>query len=289
MLVLFADTDMDVTPEMAKKYGYNIISMPYVMDGEDVYPYETFDKFESHEFYNKLRHGAMPTTFGLSPEKYINYFEPEFKKGNDILYVHFSEKMSGTFSAMRLALQELKEKYPERKFYEIDTRGITSISYNIACEIGDMVKAGKSIDEIMKWAETEVDHFAMYFFVENLSFFARSGRVKALSATIGNLIGIRPIIYMDAEGNMTNIGKVIGQKAAIMKVVDYVKNLQDDIKGHRVIITHTDVLPIAEMVGKKLKEIYGEDLNIEYTEVNPTAGCHCGPNGVGVCFHSIRR
>lgn len=289
MLVLFADTDMDVTPEMAKRYGYHIISMPYTMDDQEVFPYETFDVYEPHVFYEKLRAGAMPTTSGLSPEKYTSYFEPVFKEGNDILYVHFSEKMSGTFSAMRLALQDLKEKYPERKFYEIDTRAITSVSYNIASEIGDMYLAGKSIDEILDWANTEIDHFAMYFFVEDLSFFARSGRVKALSATIGNFLGIRPIIYMDKEGTMTSISKAIGQKAAVAKLIDYVKNLQDDIKGHRVIITHSDCLVLAEMLGSKLKAIYGDDLNIEYTHINPTAGAHCGPDGVGVCFHAIHR
>ena len=82
MLVLFTDTDSDFTPESAKQYGYNLISMPYIMDDKTVYPYEDADfekNYDSHEFYEKLRKGALPTTAGLSPEKYKSYFEPFFE------------------------------------------------------------------------------------------------------------------------------------------------------------------------------------------------------------------
>lgn len=55
MLVLFADTDTDMTPEIAEKYGYRIISMPYVIDGKETAPYEDFEVFDSHAFYDRLR------------------------------------------------------------------------------------------------------------------------------------------------------------------------------------------------------------------------------------------
>ncbi|MBO5713215.1 MAG: DegV family protein, partial [Clostridia bacterium] len=119
MYVLFTDTDNDITPSIAKEYGYNIISMPYSINGEDVYPYEDFEEFNGDEFYTLLRNGVIPKTCSVNYQRYIEYFEPFFKEGKDILYVHFSEKLSGTFSVMAKALEELKEKYPERKFYSI--------------------------------------------------------------------------------------------------------------------------------------------------------------------------
>ncbi|MBQ2191627.1 MAG: DegV family protein [Clostridia bacterium] len=117
MLVLFTDTDTDVTPEIAAKYGYRLISMPYSIDGKTVYPYVDFDKFDSHAYYDMLRSGVIPNTSALNKENYITYFEPVFAEGNDILYVHFSRAMSATFESMDQAVRELLEKYPERKFY----------------------------------------------------------------------------------------------------------------------------------------------------------------------------
>ena len=200
MLVLFTDTDTDITPEDAAEYGYKLISMPYSIDGKTTYPYVDFDKFDCHAFYDMLRGGVLPNTSAISVEQYKRYFEPVFAAGNDILYVHFSRAMTATFDAMDEAVSELLGLYPERKFYEIDTKGITIISLNIVKEVGDLYKAGKTADEIVEWAKTEGDHFAQYFFADDLKFFKHSGRVSGLAGTMGTLLGIRPIITMSAEG-----------------------------------------------------------------------------------------
>ena len=289
MLRLFTDTDCDVTPELAGEYGYSLISMPYAIDGKTVYPYEDFDVFDVKGFYDRLRNGALPNTSAISREKYIELFEPVFAAGDDILYVHFSRAMTATFDAMDQALAILKEKYPERKLYEIDTKGITIVSLNIVLEVGDMVKAGKSVEEILAWAKTEVDHFAIYFFADDLKFFKHSGRVSGLTAMMGTLIGVRPIIYMSAEGKMVSIGSERGRQRAIAKLLQYVEDLGDDIRSHRVIVGHTDAPEIAAEVANRLKAKYGEDLNLMLVPVNPTTGGHCGPNGVGICFHSTKR
>ncbi len=290
MFQLFTDTDTDITPEVAKKYGYELISMPYsTSDGKDVYPYEDFEKFDYHAFYQMLREGELPKTFALSPQKYEEIFEPYLKEGKDILYVHFSAAMSGTFNSMNIALQSLKEKYPERTVYTIDTKAITICSYNMVCEIGDMVKNGATIEQILDWAKTEVDKFAVYFFADDLKFFARSGRVGNLAATMGGILGIRPIINMNAEGIMGSVAKAKGRKGALKALIEYVTTLGEDVKAHRVIIGHADALDLALEMDKRLKDIYGADLNTEIVVVNPTAGSHCGPDTVGVCFHAKHR
>ena len=289
MLKLFTDTDCDVTPEIAAKYGYSLISMPYSIDGKTVYPYEDFESFDFHAFYDLLRKGTIPNTGAISREKYLEIFEPVFAAGDDILYVHFSRAMTGTFDAMDQAVSELKSRFPDRKFYEIDTKGITIISLNIALEVGDMVLNGKPVEEILKWAETEVDRFAIYFFADDLKFFKHSGRVSGLTATMGTLLGVRPIIYMNSEGKLVSIGSERGRERAIARLLRYVEELGDNIRDHRVIVGNTDAPEIAEAVVSRLKEKYGDDLNVEAVVVNPTTGGHCGPNGVGICFHAIHR
>ena len=218
----------------------------------------------------------------------MNYFIKDFVEGNDILYVHFSRAMTNTFDAMDQAIAELKEKYPKARFEEIDTKGITTISYAIVREVGDLVKAGKTLDEILEWAKTEVDKFAMYFFADDLKFFRRSGRVSGLAATMGTLIGVRPLIHMSQEGKMVSVGTAKGRNNAITYLVNKVGEIGDEIDKHRICIGHTDSPEIARQVGAMITEKYGPQ-DIVYVDVNPTAGSHCGPNGVGVCFHAIHR
>ena len=289
MLKLFTDTDCDVTPETANEYGYGLISMPYSIDGETVFPYVDFEEYDSHAFYDKLRQGALPNTSAIGSEKYVEAFEPYFAAGDDILYVHFSRAMTATFDAMDRAVAELLARYPGRKFYEIDTKGITIVSLNIVLEVGEMAKAGRSAEEILAWAKDEVDRFAIYFFADDLKFFKHSGRVSGLAATMGTLLGVRPIIHMSSEGKMVSVGSERGRERAIARLLRYVDELGEDVKGHRVIVGNTDAPEIAAEVTRRLKAAYGEDLTVLEVPVNPTTGGHCGPNGVGICFHAKHR
>ena len=194
--------------------------------------------------------------------------------------------MSGSFNAMDITIQELKEEYPERTIYTIDTEGITILSNIIVKDIVDLFSEGKTIDEVLEWSKENVKHYATYFFADTLKFFAKSGRVSNFAGFMGNLIGIKPIIYMDESGTMTNIGKTKGKHKAMLALVDYFDKLAVDIKEHRVIIGHTDSLENAQELGKMITDKYGNDLNIEYVVVNPTAGSHCGPDTVGIAFYA---
>ncbi len=289
MLVFFTDTDCDITPDIAKEYGFELISMPYFVNDKEINPYVDWQDFNSKEFYDMLRGGVIPKTSAISPSKYIEYFEPHFKAGNDIIYVHFSKNMSGTFNAMNLALEELYEKYPERKFYSIDTKAITALSYLIIKEIGKLYKEGKTALELIKWAETEVQKYAIYFYVDDLTFFRQSGRVSGLAGVFGNLLNIHPIIHINSDGIMTNITKARGKNNTINKIIEMIDEIQDNIASHKIIVAHSDAYDIALLVKNKLIEKYGEGLDIEFVVVNPTAGSHCGPNCVGVAFHAKHR
>lgn len=289
MWTYFTDTDTDITPAVADEYGYKLISMPYSVDAESVYPFSKERDFDHHAFYDSLRAGVLPTTSAISEEEYIRYFEPEFAAGNDIFYIHFSAAMTMTFQNMHKALDILKARYPERRFIGVDTKGITILSYILVREIGDLLKSGRTPEEIEKWASEEVGHYAQYFFADDLKFFRRSGRVSGIAATMGGLIGIRPIIHMNDEGKMVSIGKEKGRSNAMNRLISYVEELGDDIKGHRFIVGHTDAPELASEMVSKLREKFGQDLDIETVYTNPTAGSHCGPNGVGVAFHAIHR
>ena len=288
-MTFFSDTDCDITPKECAEYGIKLISMPYTVGEKVIYPYIDFQEFDSHAFYDMLRAGTMPTTSAMSEEAYNQYFEPEFQAGNDILYAHFSAATSNTFNIMNQAVEKLLKKYPERKFHTVDTKGISALCYNIVLEIADLLKAGKTAEEIVEWAKVEVPKFPMYFFADDLKFFRRSGRVSGLAATMGSFIGIRPIIHLNDEGVMVSIGKETGRNKAINRLIAYVEELGEDIKAHRVVIGHSDIPEIAKEAERLLKEKFGQDLQVLTTVVNPTIGSHCGPNGLGICFHAKHR
>ena len=290
MLKVFIDSDSDFTLEDAKKYNATLISMPYEMKGKEIKPYVDFEKFDGKKYYDTLRKGVIPTTSALNPEDYIRYFEPEFKAGNDIFYIHFSAAMSATFNSMRLALEELKKKYPERKFYEVDTKGITLESYIIGKEILRLMREeNKSVEEILEWAKTEVDHYACYFFADDLKFFGKSGRVSGIAAFMGGIIGIRPILTMNAEGKMVPVGKVKGRRNAVTKLVDYVQELCVDLDKHTIVIGHADAMHLVEEIEAEVKARLGDKVKFEVIEVNPTAGAHCGPDTLGIGFYAKHR
>ena len=289
MLKVFVDSDMDFTPEKAAEYGFGLISMPYSIDGNLVFPYEDFDVFDHKAFYDRLRGGVIPTTSAIGAEKYISYFEPVFEAGSDILYIHFSAAMSATFGALDDAVRKLRIKYPDRKFYEVDTLAITTLSYNIACEAGELYRKGATAEQLVEFVEKERQHFAMYFFADDLAFFKHSGRVSGLAATMGTMFGVRPIIYIGEEGKMVSIGKERGRVKAMEKLVSYVRDLGKDLTDHRVVIGHSDSADVAEEIKEMLLDRIDSRLRIETVLVNPTAGSHCGPNGVGISFYAKHR
>lgn len=286
---LFFDTDCDITPEIAKKYDAGLISMPYAVEGEEIYPYVTWQTFDVKGFQNMLRKGIIPTTSAISVEEYKRYFEPFLKEGKDILYIHFSRAMTVTFTNCDQAIKELKEKYPDRRIELIDTKAITLGSFYLCLEMAELYASGKSIDEMLKWAETEIDHAAFYFFADNLKFFARSGRVSGFSAFMGGMIGIKPIIYINNEGKMVSIDKAIGRKKALDKIMDYMDKVGDDVANHKIIIAHADSMNLVEELISLCKAKYGENLDILVEDINPTAGSHCGPDCAGIAFHAKHR
>lgn len=289
MLTLFTDTDCDVTPVIAREYGYKVIPMPYTLEGKLYQPYVPGEDLDHKTFYNMLRAGSLPTTSAISEAVYVKYFEPEFAAGNDIFYVHFSSGISATFANMDKAVAGLKEKYPGRKFYSVDTLGISAQSLNIVLEVGDLFKAGKTAEEVLEWARTEVSKFPLYLTADDLRFFRRSGRVSGLAATMASFIGIRPIIQMSEEGKMVNIGKEVGREKTLDRLVRYVEELGEDIRDHRIVIGHSDHQEMVDQLVAKLREKFGDDLRIITTVVNPTIGSHCGPNAMGICFHGKHR
>lgn len=290
MYKIFVDSDLDVTPKYAAKHDLGLLKMPFIINEKIYYPYSESDDFDFLGFYKALEKGIVPKTSALNMNEYIDAFEPVLKEGKDILYIHFSSAMSGTFQVLKNAKDELLEKYPDRRIETIDTLSITAGGLNI---IEDLIKYKEShnstIEELKAYSETIIQRYAIYFFATDLKFFKRSGRISNFAGFMGDIIGLKPVIYVSKEGVMTTLAKAHGIKQAISKIFEYMDKVGDEVEKHHIIIAHTAAFEAVELVRNKLKEKFGDNLDIEEILVNPTIGSHCGPNCLGISFFAKER
>lgn len=291
MYKIFVDSDSDFTLKEARKYDLGLISMPYEMDdGIIVYPYIDWEEFEPKPFYDRLRGGCIPKTAALNMNEYIDMFEPYFKEGKDIIYITFSTKLSSTFNGVRLAQEALKVKYPDRFIEIVDTKGIFMHAYLIGLEIIKYIQSGeRTVEEIQAFAKDFADHTACYLYADTLKFFARSGRIPALTGFVGNVIGIKPIITLDQDGYMQTVDKIRGRQNALQKLMEIVDKLQDHMTDYTIGIAHTDNEELANVLKDMVEKKYGKNLTYELHVCNPTNGAHAGPDCVGIVFHAKHR
>jgi len=281
------DSDEELWYTIADELGLNVISMPYVMNDE-VIDYWLGKDFDDKDFFNKIRKGSMPTTCALNPDQYVSYFEPFFKNGKDILYVHFSNKLSGTLKYMEIALQDLYKKYPERKLVTIDTKNISVGAGMMVEDLAKMFNDGICVEEIVKFADEHRNNYSEMFTVNDLNHLKRGGRLSAVQAFIGGMLDIKPIIRITEEGELKKIMQVSGRKKAISSMLNlYQENAVIDDK-HPVYVLHADCEKEALSFKEQLLFLH-PNLRIVIQAIGPTVGAHCGPDTLGIAYYATHR
>lgn len=284
MSLFFTDTDCEIWHTDVEKYNINIIGMPYTIDGvEKVYDMGKNTDFKN--MYNRMRAGAMPITSALNPQNYIDYFEPAFKSGQDIFYVHFSDKLSGTFNHMQVALDELKEKYPERKITLFDTKSICYGAGMQALMAGIMHNEGKSDDEILKFLKEFSPKVVTKFVVDSLFHLKRGGRVSATSAVVGSLLNIKPLLEITKDGKIEKYSTARGMKRAVLTLADECVQNVDEVDKYPILVIHADNEEMANIAVERLKSGLGEKADIKVYPIGPVIGTHCGPGTVGLVYY----
>lgn len=281
MSVLLFDSNCELWHTRAEELGLDYISMPYTYD-EKVYSYDLGKNTDFKAFYSAVRRGVVPKTMALNPEDYKQILTPYFEKGEDVLYVSFSHKMSATFTYLDKALEELKETYPQRKCTVFDTKAI-SLGAGMQVEAAaELKKQGKSDDEILDFLKDFTNRVSVYFVVDDLMHLKRGGRLSAAAAVAGTVIGLKPVLTFDKEGGLGVFEKVMGRKKAMCKLAEKV------IEGlthpeYTVYVAHAD----CEEEGEKLAQMIREkrpDATVKVQSIGPVIGSHCGPDTLAVFF-----
>ena len=282
MSVLFTDSDCELWYDELEKLNVKNIDMPFTIDDKE-YMYDLGKTTDFEGFYQKLRKGKNGTTSALNIENYKDIFEPVFAAGEDILYISFSHAMSGTFNQLRIAVRELKEKYPERKFTMFNTNCISAPSALHVKEAARLKAEGKSDEKIVEHLKKFTTQVNCYFVVDSLMHLKRGGRLSATAAVAGSILSIKPMLTFDENGSLKVFSKVIGRKNAINSLTNKIINEAVDDEKYEVYILDADCRPETEQMLKTIKE-KRPNLNVKLQTIGPVIGCHCGPDLIAIAY-----
>ncbi len=283
--VIYTDSSADLSLEMSQKLGIRTIQLDVIMEGESAKPN---DQVDIKEFYAKLRTKKTATTSAVGIEKFLKAFEGAIKEGLDVLYLGFSSGLSGTFNASHVAMQELKEKYPDNKLYAVDTlcasMGEGLLVY-LACRLKEN---GADIETVKTYVENNKLNLCHWFTVDDLFFLKRGGRVSAATAVVGSLLSIKPVMHVDNAGKLINVAKARGRKAAIDMMFEKTKTTYIPDKNDVIFISHGDCIEDAQYLANRIRNELGIK-QIEINYVGPVIGAHSGPGTLAVFFLGTER
>lgn len=281
MSTMIFDSNGELWYTRAEELGLDYISMPYYIDGQE-YFYDLGKATDFRKFYDLVRAGNIPKTQALNPEDYKIFLTPYFERGEDILYISFSHRLSGTFQSLELALRELKESYPDRRCTVFDTNSISLGAGIQVEEAAKLWKKGASDEEILDFLKTFTDRVCVYFVVDDLMHLKRGGRCSGLAAVAGTVLGLKPMLSVGADGGLTVLSKIAGRKKAIRTLAEkVVEELTDE--SCSVYVVDAD----CPEEGDRLRDLILEkrpNAHVVRQIVGPVIGSHCGPGTLGVIF-----
>ena len=276
---IVTDSCCDFTREQYDKLDLIWVSLTLRYKGEEIDGYT--EPAELHEFYDGIRAGEMPTTAAVNPESWANAMEIALKNDQDVLCMTFTSALSTTHQSAVIAAAELREKYPERKILVVDTLcaalGQGLLVYNAA----KRREEGYSLEQLHSWVEENKLHICHWVTVDDLNHLKRGGRISAATAFVGGMLGIKPIIHVDDEGRLVNIGKCRGRKAAMELISDKLAQTGTDVET--IFIAHGDCPEDAATLEKLCREKCPQVKNVMTGYVGGVIGAHTG-HGVLVVF-----
>lgn len=284
---IITDSSCDMPESYVKENDVEVLNLGFFLDGA-TYGGDS-PLMPVKEFYDKLRAGAMPTTYQVSAETAKIAIEEQLKLGFDVLAIVFSSGLSGTASSFTVAARELKEKYPEKKVIVVDTLAASMGEGLLLDYVIRKADEGATIEETAQYAEDLKLHIAHAFTVDNLFHLKRGGRVSAATAVVGSILKIKPVLHVDDEGHLINIGKAVGRKKSIKAIFEMMDDnaiLEDD---DPVFISHGDCLEDAEYLASLIREKYGKNRRILINYVGPVIGSHSGVGTLALFFKAKKR
>jgi len=273
---IVTDSSADIPKALLEELGITVIPLKLhfgdetYVDGVDI---------TVAEFYAKLAASdRMPTTSQPSPADFLDvYKKTATEPGDEIISIHISSAMSGTYQSAVLAKQLLEDQFP---IHIVDSRYASFGHGRMVVEAARAAREGKTAEEILARLEQIRAKSRIYFIVDTLQYLYKGGRIGKASALFGSLLNIKPILTVDEAGEVAPVDKVRGQKNALNRMVEL---LQRDFDGQAVelYVGHAD----SPEAAKELRDLIVEKVNAEpkaFIDVGPIIGAHAGPGTLAV-------
>ena len=284
--ILSCCSTADLSKEHFEAMDVKYICFHYMLDGVE-YPDDLGQTIAFDDFYQRMVNGADTRTAQVSAGEYETYFEPFLAQGKDVLHLCLSSGISGSINSARVAAEILREKYPERKLYIVDSLAAAS-GYGLLMDtLAKLRDQGMDIDTLRQWAEDNKLRLHHWFFTSDLTFFIKGGRVSKTSGTLGMMLGICPLLNVSNEGKLIPRAKIRSKKRVIREIVKKMEENAEnglDYDG-KCFICHSACLEDAQAVASLVEETFPK-LNgkVLINSIGTTIGSHTGPGTVALFF-----
>ncbi len=281
----------DLSKEHFERIGVRYICFHYMMD-DVLYPDDLGETLSADEFYARMAKGAVTKTSQVNISEYVDYFSAMCEEGKDIVHVTLSSGISGTYNSASNAALIVKERFPEREIYVIDSLGASSGYGLILDTAAAMRDSGLSAKELADWITENRLKLHHWFFSTDLSSYVRGGRISKTAAFFGGVFEICPLLNMDNLGRLIPRKKVRTKKNVIKEIVQRMVENADkglDYDGKCFIsmsACREDAEEVARLVEARFPKLNGKVL---INNIGGLIGSHTGPGTVALFFWGCER
>lgn len=289
--VLSSCTTADLSDAKFKERNIPYLCYHYVL-GNQQYVDDLGKTKSMHEFYQAMKDGAATKTSMVSVGEYYDYFKSFLSKGQDVLHLTLSSGITGSYSSALTAKKMLDDEFPERKLYVVDSLGASSGYGLLMDKLADLRDEGKNIDEVYQFALDHRLNVNHWVFSTTLEYYVRGGRISKTAGFFGNMLGICPIIHVNADGKLIPGEKAMGVRIAEKRLLSKMEKLADNGLNYadKCFISHSDVLDeaqaLAGLIEAKFPKLKGK---VEIYDIGTTIGAHTGPGTVALFFWGAKR
>lgn len=277
---ILTDTSCGISREETKALGYEMIALPFVLDEVE---YDE-DKLSKTEFYDKLKVSKDIHTSQAPINVVVETFDKLLKEYDNILYFPITSGLSSSYQSI---LPIVEEEY-KGKVFVVDHKTISVVQRALLEDVAKLLKKGMSPQEIKTKVEENAKNTRVYIAVDTLEYLKKGGRVSALSAAVGNILNIKPILF--SNGNKFEVvKKARGIKQAEEEIINLVSNDfkeffgGEPIERFRLGAAYTECLDEATKFKDVLTETFKTTVTLD--ELSTVIGCHIGMGAVAAAIY----
>jgi DegV family protein with EDD domain len=222
----------------------------------------------------------------LNYESHYEHFLKMARAGvKETLHFTISSGLSPTVAVANKAAADVKEKYPDFTVYAVDSLTATvgqGVLVQLAVERRNEGWSAKRTYEYVMSLRQRIQHCII---PDDLQYLKKGGRVSSVSAAVGTVLNIKPILSFDADGKLKVVEKRKGMKKSFQKVLETIAIAPLD-ELRKIVVVHTDNEEGANELAKLVEEKTGVKPWVSI--MGPVIGSHVGPGSVSCGWISIK-